>query len=112
MKIIFKGSRLRKLANNSEFRIRKLGPEIARVFGRRLDQLHAAETLDDIPKIGRGRCHELKGNRAGTLSLDLVHPQRLIFEPADDPVPRKDDGGLDWERVTAVRILEVADTHE
>jgi proteic killer suppression protein len=65
-----------------------------------------------MPKIVRGRCHELTGNRAGTLSLDLVHPYRLIFEPADEPVPRKPDGGLDWKRVTRIRILEVADTHE
>ncbi len=112
MNIIFKGSKLRKLANNKSHLIRKLGPEMAQVFGRRLDQLLAAETLDDLPKIGRGRCHELKGNRAGTLSVDLVHPQRLIFEPADDPVPRRDDGGLDWRSVITIRILEVADTHE
>ena len=52
MDIIFKGSRLHKLANDSNYRTRKLGPEMARVFGRRLDQLRAAETLDDMPKIG------------------------------------------------------------
>ena len=110
--ISFRTAKLRKLANDKKHRDRKLGAEMSKKLGLRLDQLRAAPTLDDMPKIGRGRCHELTGNRAGTLSLDLVHPYRLIFEPVDDPAPSKGDGGLDWKRVTRVRILEVTDTHE
>jgi proteic killer suppression protein len=34
-----------------------------------------------------------------------------VFEPADEPVPTRDDGGLDWDRVTAVSIREVVDYH-
>ena len=59
---------------------------------------------------GYGRCHELTGDRRGQLSLDLVHPQRLIIEPAE-PVPRTQDGGLDWAAVTRVVVVEIADTH-
>lgn len=44
--------------------------------------------------------------------MDLVHPYRLIFEPANEPAPLLSDGGLDWDRVTAVRIIGVDDTHE
>ena len=58
-----------------------------------------------------GRCHELTGDRKGTLSIDLDGPYRLIFEPAENPPPVKTDGGLAWELVTAIRILEVEDTH-
>jgi proteic killer suppression protein len=43
--------------------------------------------------------------------MDLHGGFRLIFEPADEPVPRKDDGGLDWTKVTVVRILEIKDYH-
>ncbi|WP_229548556.1 hypothetical protein [Nostoc sp. CHAB 5836] len=50
-------------------------------------------------------------NRAGQLSLDLDGPYRLIFEPADQPIPLKPDGGLDWDKVTAVEILGVENTH-
>jgi proteic killer suppression protein len=59
-----------------------------------------------------GRCHALTGDRDGQLSIDLDGPYRLIFEPADNPPPANEDGGLHWERVTAVRILAVEDTHE
>jgi proteic killer suppression protein len=59
-----------------------------------------------------GRCHELRGKSPAELSLDLDGPYRLIFEPADDPVPVKDDGGLDWTKVQGVTVLRVEDTHE
>lgn len=59
-----------------------------------------------------GRCHELIGDRKGEISIDLDGPYRLIFEPADNPPPTNEDGGLDWKRVTAVVILAVEDTHE
>ena len=52
------------------------------------------------------RCHELtEGKRIGELSVDLDHPYHLIFIPDHDPVPRRDDGGLNWSQVTAIKII-------
>ena len=68
-------------------------------------------SLEDLRNLPQARCHELTGNREGQLSVDLKYPYRLIFEPADKPVPSKVDGGLDWGKVTTIRILEVEDTH-
>ena len=67
--------------------------------------------MEDLRNLPSPRCHELKGNLKGKLSIDLYHPYRLIFEPADDPIPQKEDGGLDWTRVTSVKIIGVKDTH-
>jgi plasmid maintenance system killer protein len=83
----------------------------AKKLRRRLDELKAASTLE-VMQLLPGRCHELKGDRAGQISLDLEHPYRLVFEPANDPVPRKRDGGLNWTAITAVRIIGVVDTHD
>ncbi len=58
------------------------------------------------------RCHELKGNRKGQLSVDLDHPYRLIFKPVEDPIPEKPDGGIDWKKVKSICIVGVEDTHE
>lgn len=90
------------------------GERRARLIMRRMQELRAAHTLGDFwpPYSGPGRCHELTGDRAGQLSLDLDHPYRLIFEPDHNPSPRRTDGGLDWRQVTAVRILGVEDTHD
>jgi len=58
-----------------------------------------------------GRCHALREDRAGQFALDLWGPYRLIFEPDNDPLPKKEDGGIDIAKVTSVRILEIADYH-
>lgn len=31
--------------------------------------------------------------------------RRLVFEPANESLPRKEDGGIDWSEVTAVHIV-------
>ncbi len=109
--IVFASEKLRKECNDYRLLQRRHGKVRAKRLKQRLDDLRAAETLEDMRHLP-GRCHELKGERAGQLSLDLDHPRRLIFEPADEPVPRKPDGGLDWAKVTAVEIIGVEDTHE
>jgi proteic killer suppression protein len=108
---MFSASKLQKECNDTKLRVRRYGPRRAELIRRRLDELRAADVLEDIRHLPGPRCHELKADRDGQLSVDLDHPYRLIFEPANDPIPCKLDGGLDWSQVTAVRILEVTDTH-
>ena len=90
--------------------IREFGKICARKIKARLDDLQAAAALEDMRNLA-GRCHELKGDRKGQLSLDLQHPRRLIFVPGGDKVATKEDGGLDWGSVSAVEIIGVEDTH-
>lgn len=100
------------------------GPQLEMVHGTgrakkiriRMKELRAAASLSDFwpPKSPPSRCHELtKGKRRGQfhLSVDLDHPYRLIFTPDHDPIPQLPDGGLDWSKVTAIKILGVEDTH-
>jgi proteic killer suppression protein len=82
------------------------GEKRAKALKKRLDDLDAARSLADMRALP-GHCHELTGDRRGQLALDLDQPYRLIFEPADDPTPLKGDGGLDWNGLRAVRILEI-----
>jgi proteic killer suppression protein len=103
-----------KLANicNSQKQMRgKLGPKCAARLQQRLDELSAAETLEDMRDLPGARCHELTHDRKGQLAVDLVHPRRLIFEPGYEVTPSKPDGGPDWSKVTRVVILEVVDDH-
>jgi proteic killer suppression protein len=111
MRIRFRDSRLAKECNDSKLLVRRYGPEGGKLIRRRLDELAAAETLADLRTLRQVRCHELKADRRGQLSVDLKHPQRLLFVPDDDPIPRRKDGGLDWSGVKAVLILGVEDTH-
>lgn len=112
MDIIFATRKLEKECNSYRLLCKECGDRQASLIRRRLDELRDAEILDVMRTLPRARCHELRGNRKGQLSVDLDHPYRLLFEPTHDPVPLKDDGGLDWGQVTAIRILGVENTHE
>lgn len=82
----------------------------ARRIQQRINDLRAAETLADMRYLP-GRCHELTADRKGLLSLDLDHPYRLLFRPAEQAGPGP-GGGLDWTQVTAVVVESVDDTHQ
>ena len=110
MDILFGDHHTDSLCNDDTRAVRRLGAVGAKRLRQRLDDLRAAPSLDVMRSLP-GRCHELTGDRKGQLSLDLEHPLRLIFESANTPVARKNDGGLDWAATTAVRILGVEDTH-
>ena len=113
MDIVFKNKRLAK-DFNAKARLEKIhGVKRAKKIKLRMAEFRAALSLMDFwpPKSGPSRCHELKG-RKYELSVDLDHPYRLIFTPAHNPVPLKDDGGLDWSKITAIKILRIEDTHE
>ena len=77
----------------------------------RLVELSAADTLAVVVKLPAARLHVLKGDRKGQYAVDVKHPFRLIFEPAHDPIPKKDDGGVDLEKITRIRVLEIRDYH-
>lgn len=110
MEILFRDERLRRRCNQEKERRRAWGTERAKQIGKRLDDLHAAPDLEAM-RHSAGRCEELTGDRTGQLSLRIDANYRLLFEPANDPVPRRTDGGLDWSKVTAIRILGVEDYH-
>jgi proteic killer suppression protein len=46
------------------------------------------------------------------LAIDLHKGWRLVFKPEEAPSPCKSDGGLDWTKITEIRILELEDYHE
>lgn len=74
-------------------------------------ELKAAHTLDDISNVPPARCHELSGNFEGRFSVDINKNYRLIFIPANDPIPKKADGGLDKKRITEIEIISIEDPH-
>lgn len=78
---------------------------------KRLVVLRAARNLGLVPSTPPDRRHQLRGDRDEQFAVDLVHPHRLVFGANHDPVPRKEDGGIDVEQVTAITITDVIDYH-
>jgi proteic killer suppression protein len=76
----------------------------------RVALLRSADTLADLDHAP-GRPHALTGDRDGQFAMSLWGSYRLVFEPANEPLPKRPDGGLDRAGVTAVRVLEVVNYH-
>ncbi len=115
MDILFKRQKDRVISNDeSKLKQKYKGnPRRSKLIRARLDELADAGNLAVMRFLPQAYCHELKGNRAGQLAVKLDQGYRMVFEPANKPVPKKKDGGLDWNQVTAVRILELSeDYHE
>ncbi|NTW59009.1 MAG: killer suppression protein [Nitrospirae bacterium] len=112
MLLSFHTRKLEKECNDQKALIRSYGPEQAKLIARRLAELEAADNLEVMRTLPQVRAHELKGNRAGQVSLDVKHPYRLLITADYDDPPCKPDGGLDWQKITKVKIRGVVDTHE
>jgi len=115
---------------------RTYGTDMAKKIQHRLAVLAAAESLADFwpPKRLPERCHELKGDLAGTFSMDLKHPKRLLFVPASPQPERPSDlvkgtalqqsadketsADIEqtdelqrWQAIKAIEIVGIEDTH-
>ena len=113
MEITFATKKLGKQLNESKAMITVHGPKRAKKLMIVMASLHAAPNLGIFapPYSPPNRCHELTGNFKGVLSVDLNHPYRLLFRPANNPVPMRAEGGLDWSKVTEIEIVKVENTH-
>ncbi|MBI5558922.1 MAG: killer suppression protein [Deltaproteobacteria bacterium] len=111
MRIFFKTKKLQKICSEESESRKQLGAKCGLKLQQRMMELKAAQDLADISRLPPARCHELTGNRTGQLSVDLVHPYRLLFVVTNNPYPERSNGGLDWNGVTEIEIIEIADTH-
>ena len=111
MNIDFARQKLEKTFNSQTALNRTFGDRMARTVAMRMAVLRNARTLSMVPVTRPERRHQLEGARAGQYAVDLVHPKRLVFEPNHNPMPRKEDGGIDTDQVTSITIIEVIDYH-
>lgn len=108
MDIGFQDDDLARLCNDSRIAERRLGSNSAKRLRARLADLRAATVVTELVA---GSPHPLTGDRLGQFSLRLHGGHRLVFRPARDPIPFLRDGGIDWNSVTAVTIVEIGDYH-
>lgn len=111
MDILFASKKLERLCHDEKIATRTLGAPSARKLRARLDDLIAAANLDYMRKLP-GRFHGLSKERAGQFALDLQGGCRLVFEPANSPLPKRPDGTLELTKVTAIKVVEVGDYHD
>ncbi|MDP8223618.1 MAG: hypothetical protein P9L99_09680 [Candidatus Lernaella stagnicola] len=109
MDILYSTRDVEKICADKRGAKKKLGGPGFKKLRARLADIRAAH---NVTELIAGRPHALKGDRVGQFSMNLHGGHRLVFEPAHEPIPEKDDGGIDWNRVTAVCIIFIGDYHD
>ncbi len=111
MEFWFASAKLKKQLSDQKAMARTFGAQVARRLKSRLAVLSNAQCLADVPRAPPDRCHQLSGDRDEHFAVDVSSNRRLEFEPHHDPIPRHDDGGVDLDRVTEIKLLGVVDYH-
>jgi proteic killer suppression protein len=109
MDIEFSDSDIQALCEQQRVMLRKLGNICARKLRTRLADLQAAA---NVTELLTGHPHPLRGDRSGQFALDLAGGKRLVFEPANIPIPRREDNAIAWELVSKIRIVFIGDYHD
>ena len=110
MEIVFQNRKMQKAANSESAGNRLWGNRAPKIR-QRLLELKAAESLADISTLPPPRCHQLSENLDEQFAVDISRNERMVFEVANEPIPRKDDSGIDLGRVTEIRVLRIEDYH-
>ncbi len=98
MKVEFRNKTMQKICEDASIAERKYGLKMALKIQQRIDEIKAADSVEMMLKYRIGRCHQLHGDRNNQFAVDLVHPQRLIFEKKGS-------------EIQIVRIIEITDYH-
>jgi len=80
LKVEYKNKKIEKLCTDPAVAEKKYGQTMAAKIKQRINEIKASDTVEFMMKYHIGRCHKLQGNRKNQYSMDLVHPQRLVFE--------------------------------
>jgi len=108
--VIFADKKLEEIFSD-ERKLKKNFNRVSEKIKARMYEFRRATNLSEISEKPPPRRHELTGDRKGKFAVDLIHPYRLIFAPANEPLPLKADGGLDLTKTTIIKIIEVVDYH-
>lgn len=99
MEITFKNKKIEGICKDYSKAVKAYGEDIAYKIHLRIDQIKAAESVEEMLEYHIGRCHKLKYDRIGEYAVDLTHPYRLVFE-------------VKGNEIQIAKILEVVDYHK
>jgi proteic killer suppression protein len=86
MQVNYKNHQIEKICTNASVAAKRFDKRTVGLIQQRVDEIHAADSVEMLVQFGIGRCHQLVGDRKGQFAMDLVHPQRLVFEVIRDEI--------------------------
>ncbi|MDC1068408.1 killer suppression protein HigA [Candidatus Kapabacteria bacterium] len=107
IKVTFDNKKLNRCASDPDKAQKELGVNCDKYF-ERLNQINIQDNLSEL--VGSpGRFHQLKKDKKGIFSLDLVGKDRLLFKPKESITD--DNGSIILEKITEIVILSIENTH-
>jgi plasmid maintenance system killer protein len=100
LQLSFAKKSLRHICENSTEANRKLGADIAKEFRRRLADLRAATSVEDL-LVGAPREFEDK------IAIEVGASFQITFCANHNIVPRLESGAIDWSKVSRIKILTI-----
>lgn len=98
MEVKYKNKSIEKVCEDASVATKKYGRDMAEKIQKRIDQIRAVDSVEAMIQFKLGRCHPLHNNRKEQYAVDLVHPQRLVFE-------------IKGKEIQIANIMEIVDYH-
>jgi proteic killer suppression protein len=98
VQILYKSKKIKRICTIFYEAQKKYGTKMAEKIHLRIEEISAADTVEDMIQFKIGRCHTLHGTRIGQYAVDLIHPYRLVFEKTGNTIQ-------------VATIIEVVDYH-
>lgn len=87
MELTYKTDKLQKLCENTNYNkelVKKYGVEVARKLPKRIKELKAFNSLNDVPTFLLYRRHKLSGDLKDYFAVNITGQYRLIFRQKDN----------------------------
>lgn len=110
MKITYKNTKLKSLCENPLYQkelVKRYGLEVAQKLPRRIKELQAFQTLNDVPQSSPYRRHKLSENRMNQFAISITRQYRLIFRQVDNQIVIED-----LTKIKEIEIMEVSKHYE
>jgi hypothetical protein len=105
LELAFETKALRDICESEQRAKHELGAKVAEQLKRRLADLRAASSIDELP-VAKPR------KVAGTCVFELPEGYRLIVAPNHPKNPLLSSGAVDWAEVTRTKVLSIERDHE
>lgn len=109
MEIAFSSSSLRAVCENEENAESELGTSVASALRRRLADLRSATNISDLLV---GDPHPVDGETGDPMAVNLSESHRIVFCANHPKKPLNAEGGVDWSKVSRIKILRIEKNHE
>lgn len=108
LELAFDTKALRSLCEDEAIAVDELGNELAEKLKRRVADIRAATSVNDILV---GRPCELEDTGGNLFGITLGKGYRMVFSANHIKNPRTATGVVDWSRVSRMKLLRIEKEH-